>query len=337
MTPALMVLEAGPSSTIQDAGRYGFLRYGVSTAGPCDTLLHAIANRLVGNSIDTAIIEFTLKGDRYKVAADSVRLAIAGDVAVDIDGAKVPSWRAYTLHEGQILSIGYVTRGVRGYLAVAGGYDLSLALGSLSIHVRSGIGPLGGGAIKSDTVIPIKLSSAPAIPEQELDVSVLPDYTGELRVVLGPQEQHFSADDVTRFTQSPFIVTPKCDRMGYQLSGPKIDYRRDRPLISEGIALGSVQVPGDGLFIVALVDRQTAGGYPKIATVIGPDIRHITQTRPSATIRFQPITVAEARAASQDYAAFINRLDDHLRSPDHAFSSEALLAKNLISGVFFDS
>lgn len=336
MTAALRVIEAGPSSTIQDAGRYGFLRYGVSPAGPCDTLLHAIANRLVGNSTDTATIEFTLKGDRYEVAADSVQLAVAGDVTIEIDGQKKPSWRSYTLYEGQTLSVGYLTTGVRGYLAIAGGFDLAPQLGSLSIHVRTGIGPLGGMALKQSTMIPIKSGRAADVPEQEFDVSVLPEKVDDPRVVLGPQDQHFSAADMAQFMQSPFLLTPKCDRMGYQLSGPNIDYRRDIPLISEGIALGSIQVPGDGLFIVSMLDRQTAGGYPKIATVISPDIRHITQARPGATIHFKPIDIAEARAISRDYAALIRSLDDHLQPPGRALSSEALLAKNLISGVYFD-
>jgi biotin-dependent carboxylase-like uncharacterized protein len=337
MSGALTVLEAGPVSTVQDAGRFGFLRYGVAPAGPCDTLLHTIANRLVGNSIGTASIEVTLKGDRYKVVAESVRIAFAGDFAVEIDGQKAETWRSYTLREGQVLSVGYAITGVRGYLAVAGGFDLTPELGSLSVHIRSGIGPFGGAALKQGATIPLKLDCAPLGAERIFDQSALPRSPEVLRVILGPQDQYFGADELARLSRERFTLTPKCDRMGYQLSGPKFDYRRDLPLISEGVALGSIQVLGDGLFIVALVDRQTVGGYPKIATVIGPDIRNLTQTRPGTTIQFRAIEIAEAQKVSRDYAQFIKSLDNHIRSQNQELSSESLLRANLISGVHFDA
>lgn len=337
MSSALMVLEAGPSSTIQDAGRLGFLRYGVAPAGPCDTLLHAIANRLVGNSTGSAAVEITLKGDRYQVAAESVRVALAGDFPVEIDGQKAEAWRSYTLREGQVLSVGYTTKGARGYLAVAGGFDLAPELGSLSVHVRSGIGPLEGAVIKNGATIPLKLSCAPPTPEQMFEYSALPEVSAALRVILGPQDQYFSADDLARFTQESFTLTPKCDRMGYQLSGPKFDYRRDLPLISEGIALGSIQVLGNGLFIVALVDRQTVGGYPKIATVISPDIRVLAQMRPGTAIDFRAIDLTEAQILNANYARSIHSLDDHIHPPSQELSSEMLLRTNLISGVYSDS
>ena len=335
MSAALTVLEAGPSSTIQDSGRYGFLRYGVASAGPCDTLFHAIANRLVGNRIGTAAIEFTLAGDRYRVTADSTRVAIAGDATVDIDGKKVPSWRSYTLNEGQILSVGTVTKGLRGYVAVAGGLDLQPQLGSLSVHARSGIGPMGGTPLRQGAIIPIKHRGSENPPEYEFDISLLPETTDVLRVVMGPQDEHFQTEDLAALVESRFTLTPQCDRMGCQLSGPKINYRRDKPLISEGIALGSVQVPGEGLFIVALRDRQTVGGYPKIATVISPDIRRISQARPGAVIRFQSIDIAAAQAAAREYAAFVGGIDKLIKRPGQSLN-EALLSKNLISGVYCD-
>lgn len=336
MSPVLKVLDAGPSSTIQDAGRFGFLRFGVAPAGPCDALLHAIANRLVGNSAGSAAIEITLRGDRYQVAAESLRVAVAGDFPVQIDGQKAEAWRSYTLREGQVLSVGYAPKSVRGYLAVGGGFDLAPELGSLSVHVRSGIGPLEGAAIRDGTSIPLKLTRALLTPEQIFEQSALPEVSAVLRVIIGPQDQYFDADDLVRFSQEPFTLTPKCDRMGYQLSGTKFDYRRDLPLISEGIALGSVQVLGDGLFIVALVDRQTVGGYPKIATVIGPDIRMLAQMRPGTAVQFRAIELAEAQRRSREYAGLINSLDDYIHPPTREINSEALLATNLISGIHSD-
>ena len=229
-----------------------------------------------------------------------------------------------TLREGQVLSVGYTTKNVRGYLAVAGGFDLAPELGSLSVHVRSGIGPLEGAAIKNGATIPLKFGRALPTPEQIFEQSALPEVSAVLRVILGPQDQYFNADDLARFSQEPFTLTAKCDRMGYQLGGPKFDYRRDLPLISEEIALGSIQVLGDGLFIVALVDRQTVGGYPKIATVISPDIRALAQMRPGTAVKFRPIDLAEAQIVSGNYERFIHSLDDYIHPPSQELSSEAL-------------
>lgn len=336
MTPALEVIEAGPSSTLQDSGRFGYLASGVSPSGPCDRLLHAIANRLADNSPETAAIEFSLRGDRYRCRSPSCRIAVAGDFPVQIDGEPVRAFRSHVLREGQILSVGYGSRDLRGYLAVGGGFSLPPVLGSLSVHVRSGIGPMGGRAIASGDHLPLSLGEAPAEPDIEFDTATLPARTGVIRVVRGPQDSYFDEADLQSLMSANLTVTPQCDRMGYQLNGPQVDYRKDWPLISEGIPLGAVQVPGDGLFIIAMVDRQTVGGYPKAATVIGPDIRILAQAGPGAVLQMQDIGIAEAQTIGRERAAFIRNLDVNFRSiVGRHPTTEELMAANLISGVHF--
>ena len=332
----LQVLSAGLSSTFQDAGRYGYLDYGVAPSGPCDPLLHAIANRLVGNDPDTATIEYTLKGDSYAVVTGPCRFAVAGDFDLQIDDRKVLPWRSYRLEPGQQFAIGYANRGVRGYLAVEGGFTLPLVLGSSSVHTRSGIGPRDGKPVQANEIIPLTRAVVDERPESEFDTSVLPPLTNALRVVWGPQQLHFDPTALDQFVESTFTVTPRCDRMGYQLTGPNIRHRAELPLISEGVALGSIQVPGQGLFIANMVDRQTVGGYPKIATIISSDIRELAQMRQGQTIRFEPISVADAQKIRRERSSMMRGLCDFIRQEGHRIPDVAdLLSHNLISGVHF--
>lgn len=334
--PSLKVIDAGPASSFQDAGRFDFLNFGVAPAGPCDPVLHAVANCLVGNDQDATTIEYTFRGDTYEIAASSCRIAVAGNFVVEIDGKRVEAWRTHTLHKGQKLSVLYATQGVRGYLAIEGGFDLEPVLGSNSTHARSGIGPLHGTVLKSGDAVPLCLSEVMVgAGEQEFDQSILPPSASELRVVWGPQADYFESRDLAALGTATFTVTPKSDRMGCQVRGPKINYSRVVPLISEGVALGSVQVPGDGLFIIALMDRQTVGGYPKIATIIGPDVREIAQARSGAQFQFRAIDVDEARMHARARRELFDRIRLHigpLRRVD--INSEYLLSVNLISGVY---
>jgi biotin-dependent carboxylase-like uncharacterized protein len=335
MSAILEVVKAGPYSTVQDSGRMGFLDYGVSPAGACDPVYHAIANLLVGNDPKSPVVEFTLKGDMYRVVSGCCTVGIAGDFAVFIDGEKRESWRSFTLEAGQTLEIGNATKGLRGYMSVAGALDIVPVLGSYSVHARSGIGPLSGNTFQPGDQLPIRVLKLLNDDAYAFDHQVLLPRSEVLRVVLGPQEHLFSEDAITSFLNSKFTVSQKCDRMGYHIGGVEIDYNREVPLISEGIALGSVQVLGQGQYIVPLMDRQTVGGYPKIATIIGSDVRNLLQAPPLATIRFSAISVAQARGIAKDRANFIKSLTRHIRPVGvYDLSSERLLSLNLVSGVF---
>lgn len=333
--PALRIEAAGPSSTIQDAGRFGYQRYGVPVAGAADPLLHAAANALVGNDLSSAVIEFTLAGDTLVVEADTCHLAVTGDAVVSIDGEPASSWRSYRLGRGQRVAVGALRAGVRGYLAVAGGFALDPVLGSLSTHLRSGFGGMGGRALKAGDRLPLCFDSAPERIEGALDPAELPRRGEETRLVLGPQEQYFTAAGIRTFLSQTYRVGHQADRMGYRLEGPRIEHARGFNVTSDGIPPGAVQVPGTGLPIVLLADRQTAGGYPKIGCVIAADLAALAQKRPGDPVRFRAVTAAEARIAYARFHEAVAALPSRVRpaAAFDLFDSERLLGLNLVDGM----
>lgn len=335
MTAGLRILAAGPISMIQDGGRHGYQRYGVSVAGAFDPLYLAAANVLVGNAAGEGGIELTMTGDAYEVAADSVRIALAGDFAATIDGEAAAPWRSHTLNRGQVLKVGAARAGLRGYVAVAGGFDLVPQLGSVSTHIRNRLGGLDGGKLKPGDLLPLRLAAAPAGADRALDPALLPRRGLTLRVVLGPQDAHFSADHIATFLGGAWTIGRDSDRMGCRLEGPVIGHAKGFNIISDGIPLGAVQVPGSGQPIILLPDRQTAGGYPKIACVIAPDIAALAQARPGDVVRFQAVTPQAALAAHRAWRALIVDLPALTRPTGIGgdLDSERLLSLNLVGGM----
>jgi biotin-dependent carboxylase-like uncharacterized protein len=335
MRSALEVIAAGPASTLQDRGRFGHQRFGVSTAGAADPLLLAAANTLAGNAADEAAIEFTLVGDTYVVEADSCRIAVAGDAEVVIDGHPRLAWTSHRLTRGQRFRVGALISGARGYLAVAGGFDAAPVLGSVSTHLRSGLGGFSGTRLRPGDSLPLKLAEVPLEPERALDPRRLPTRSNVLRVVLGPQQSHFTEAGLAAFLGSEFTVTTEADRMGYRLDGPVIEHAGGFNIISDGIPLGAIQVPGTGKPIILLADRQTTGGYPKIACVIAPDVAALAQLRPGVKLRFQAVSVEEGTAAHRAFAELIGNLPALVETaiPGGPMDSERLLSLNLIDGI----
>ncbi len=335
MTTHLRVVAAGPSSTVQDRGRFGYQRYGVSVAGAADPLLHAAANALVGNPADAGVVEFTMMGDTLTVEGGPVRLAVAGDVPLFVDDQPVPSWTSLRLRDGETLRIGALRDGVRGCWAVEGGMALDPVLGSVATHSRSRLGGLHGGALKAGDRIPLRLAAAADRGEATLDPSLLPPRGEVIRVVLGPQDDAFTPAGIAAFLGGEYSVSHEADRMGYRLTGPVIEHARGFNITSDGIPLGAVQVPGTGQPIVLLADRQTTGGYPKIACVIGPDVAALAQKRPGDRFRFRAVTVAEAQAIHAQHRAVMDGLPGLLRAAGGfaLYDSERLLGFNLIGGA----
>ncbi len=335
MTTLLRLTAAGPSSTLQDHGRIGYQRYGVSVAGAADPLLHAVANALVGNPADAGVVEFTLLGDSLTVEGGPVRVAVAGDAPVFVDDEPASAWTSLRLRDGQTLRIGGLRTGTRGYWAVEGGFALAPVLGSVSTHARTGLGGLRGGALKAGDRLPLRLDAAPDRGEVTLDPSLLPARGADIRVVLGPQEDAFTPAGIATFLGEGFTVSHEADRMGYRLTGPVIEHARGFNITSDGIPLGAVQVPGTGNPIVLLADRQTTGGYPKIACLIGPDAAALAQKRPGDPIRFRAVSVTDAQTLHARHRAFIAGLPGLLRSAGAfaLYDSARLLGFNLIGGM----
>jgi biotin-dependent carboxylase-like uncharacterized protein len=294
----LVVKSCGVLTTLQDGGRKGYQRYGLSNAGAMDRTALAIANALVGNTPDEAAIEFAVFGGELAVEGGEVRVAIAGaDCPLDIDGEPVPALTGRRVAAGSTIRIGAARVGVFAYLAVAGSFDVAPMLGSVSVHLRTGVGGLDGTPLKASNVLPLRPHQ---VEGPDLELAANPDPApGPIRVVLGPQDDLFSKDGIETLLSSEYQITAEADRMGYRLSGPKIAHADGFNIVSDGIVTGSVQVPGTGVPIVLLADRQTTGGYPKIATIVRADLGRFAQMRPGSKVRFAAVTLQEAVALAR--------------------------------------
>jgi biotin-dependent carboxylase-like uncharacterized protein len=324
-------------TSIQDAGRFGWQRYGVSSSGAMDRLALAFANALVGNAPGAGALEFMLMGGSFAIEGGTARLAVAGaPCAVAVDGQPARAMTSLTLRPGQTLSVGPAQAGVYAYMAIAGGFALPLELGSLSLQPRAGIGGIEGRALRAGDHLPLALADAPRSPELALDTIPI-DADAPIRVVLGPQDDYFSKEGIETFLSSAYTVSREADRMGYRLAGPRIAHARGFNIVSDGIVTGSVQVPGAGEPIVMMADRQTTGGYPKLATVISPDLRLVSQRRSGEAIRFAAIGIEEAQAVARERAELVRRLPAEARPVRGGLPpSEDLLALNL-AGAAIDA
>lgn len=302
------VLDGGLLTTVQDLGRFGYQRYGVPTSGAMDLFSQRAANRLVGNSEDAATLEMTMVGPRLRFAAPATVALTGADLGARIDDRAMPRWESVLVEPGGVLSFSAPRDGIRAYLAVAGGIDVPTVLGSRSTYLRSKLGGLDGRPLRAGDVLsmggtrPVLLGGTLQLPAEHVPVY---GHAHSLRVVLGPQEDRFTEQGVTTFLSSPYTVTAQSDRMGYRLSGPVIEHTRGADIVSDGTPFGAVQVAGDGVPIVLLADRGTAGGYTKIATVIGPDIPRLAQAGPGDVVTFRAVTLDEAYEAVRQEEALL--------------------------------
>ncbi len=290
----IKILAPGPQTTVQDGGRAGQLRYGIPPSGPVDRFAFVLANRLVGNPDGAAALECTLIGPRFEVAAPCAVAVTGADMPITVNGREAERWAALALEAGDVVKLGPARSGVRGYVAFAGGLDVPLVMGSRATYVRGRLGGVEGRALRKDDRLRAFAAAAPR--PRRVARRAIPDYAGEptLRVVLGPQADRFTTEGIGALLGSPYEMLPQSDRMGARLRGPRITHTRGHDIISDGIALGSIQVPGDGQPIVLLVDRQSTGGYTKVATVCSVDIGRLGQVKPGQALRFRAVTVDEA-------------------------------------------
>ncbi|MHB1004553.1 MAG: 5-oxoprolinase subunit C family protein [Chloroflexota bacterium] len=296
---ALVVVEGGLLTTVQDRGRLAYERYGVPVAGAMDPFAFQAANALVGNALGEAALEITLMGPRLLAEEDLVIAVTGGELQPLIDDVPVAGWSALPLPAGSTLAFRGRLSGCRAYLAVAGGLALTPVLGSLSTYLRGGFGGFGGRSLRQGDRLPLR---APDLGRRYLvalprPLPSLPAYGDDVtaRVVLGPQADRFTSAGVEALLSAEYAVGSASDRMGYRLRGQSIEHTAGPDIVSDGIALGSVQVPGDGQPIVMMADRQTTGGYTKIATVIGADIPLLAQCVPGASrVRFASVSLEEA-------------------------------------------
>lgn len=305
----LMIDAPGALTTVQDLGRTGVAHLGFCTCGAMDLTSMQIANRLVGNCRGCAVLEMTLTGISARFVGEGYFALAGGDFAPTLNGKPIENYRAYGVRSGDRLQLGAARTGLRCYLALSGGMDVPVVLGSRSTDLKIQMGGLDGRALQAgdelttgDFCLPI----GDPMPWHIPPVTFAPPFT--LRCIDGPQAARFDPAARKDFYSKPYTVTPKSDRMGLRLEGSALTADGGVDICSDGIVRGSVQVPGSGQPIVLMSDHQTVGGYAKIATVIGCDVSLLAQARPGDAVRFVPITVQEAEKIARQQEKWLDNL-----------------------------
>jgi len=307
----LAISSISPASSVQDGGRFGAQRYGLTPSGAMDRLGLAAANCLAGNALFAPAIEIGPYGAVFKAREGAVRLAMSGSPRVAEIAGRTVAWdTSVTIADGETLKLGMAKGGAFSYLAIEGSLRGEPMFGSFSVNARVGIGspfprPLQGGD-------ELDVAPASAGPERRIDLPAA--VTGPIRIVLGPQNDEFSDEALSLFFDSEWKISATSDRMGYRLDGPVIKHLYGHNIVSDGTVNGSIQVPGNGQPIVLMSDRGTSGGYPKIATVITADFGRFAQTPAGTAFRFKPVSMEQAQAEARKFAELLHTLPDRLSS-----------------------
>jgi 5-oxoprolinase (ATP-hydrolysing) subunit C len=309
----LVISAIGPASSVQDGGRHGAQRYGLTPSGAIDRLALATANVLVGNTPFAAAIEIGPFGATFTAREGAVRVALAGARRpANIADRAVAFDTSITLQDGEALTLGFARGGAFSYLAIEGGIGGEPMFGSLAVNARAGLGspyprPLQAGD-------ELQTATATGTMERRIDLPAFDD--APIRVVMGPQDDEFG-DAAALFLDSEWKISAVSDRMGYRLEGPVIRHLHGHNIVSDGTVNGSIQVPGNGAPIVLMPDRGTSGGYPKIATVISADLGRLAQIPAGRGFRFKAIGMAEAQAEVRKFVELLRTLPDRLRSNEN--------------------
>jgi 5-oxoprolinase (ATP-hydrolysing) subunit C len=303
----LIVTSVGPGTSVQDGGRFGAQRYGLTPSGAVDRLALAAANHLVGNAPFAAAIEIGPLNAVFTAQDGAVRVALTGAVRpANVAGRPIAFNHSITLADGESLDLGFA-RGVFSYLAIEGGVRGEPMFGSLAVNARAGLGspyprPLQAGD-------ELQAAAASGKSERRIDLPAAAD--GPIRVVMGPQDDEFG-EAKALFLGSEWRISATSDRMGYRLEGPGIKHLYGHNIVSDGTVNGSIQVPGNGQPIVLMPDRGTSGGYPKIATVISADLGRFGQTQAGRGFAFKAVGMAEAQAEYRTMVALLKSLPQRL-------------------------
>lgn len=315
------VLKPGLLTTVQDLGRFGYQSQGFSVGGAMDARSLKLANLLLDNPEGEAALEITLLGPELEFTGPAFVAVTGGDFSPALNGESVPMYAALRIRKGDVLSFGGARTGTRGYIAFAGGLDVPVVMGSRSTHLRSRVGGFHGRKLAAGDLVELRAGRArlPFLRARRLPP---PDYEkddGVLRVVPGPQDGLFTREGLETFLRSEYTVTAESDRMGCRLDGPAVAAAGGTDILSDGTVFGAVQVPPSGKPIVLLADRQTAGGYAKIAAVITADLPRLVQKRMDQKIRFRAVTVEQAQELLLREERELDRLRRRLRHPLRGF------------------
>lgn len=307
---SIKVISPGMLTTVQDSGRFGFQKFGFSPNGVMDLQSYHIANALVENFSDEAVLEMTMLGGKFYFTDPAIIAVTGADMAAEIDGAPIEMYKNIYVNRESTLTFKTAKSGVRTYLAVAGGFNINEKMGSRSTNIKCKVGGFNGRKLAAGDVLELRryASEFPHMQQHSVVQQTFSSDTVTLRVVLGPQEDYFTEKGINTFLNSEYMVTANSDRMGYKLEGEKIEALDKSDIISDGIAPGSVQVPSSGQPIIMLADRQTTGGYAKIATVISSDLSMLVQAKPGDKIHFAVISRKQAEKIYRHQQKMIEKL-----------------------------
>lgn len=309
----ILVESPGMLTTVQDLGRPGYGPMGVSACGAADPIALRIGNTLVGNPRGAAALEMTMTGGRYRFESSTIAAVTGAPCPVRLNGAALEQWMAFEVTAGALLEIGGAQSDARMYLAVAGGIQVPLFLGSASTHLTTGLGGLEGRALrKGDRLVTGVAERAALWRSLRLETLARLAPRKTLRITAAPQTNWFTDAQRAALVTNPYRVTQEANRIGLRLEGPAIPCAGASHMITEGVALGAVQVPAGGQPIILFVEQQTTGGYPKIANVIAADLSSTGQLRPGDDVRFEWASFETARALARE--------QESLLAPEELFS-----------------
>lgn len=319
---AIEVTRPGLLATIQDKGRFGMQKYGVVVSGAQDIFSLQVANLLVGNELSEAVIEIAMYGSSYIFTKDHMIAITGADLQPMLDGKPVPLWRPIFVPKGSEIIFGSAKHGCYAYVAIAGGLNIETQYGSKSTYIRANIGGVKGRALQKKDKISIgKLTALQSdmfaqLLKKDQPPSWFVKYdnvlpfaeTETLYVLKGSEINYFTEESINQFIENEYMLTPRADRMGYAFQGSELKRRKSKELLSEGVTFGTVQVPSSGQPIILMADRQTTGGYPKLAQVISAHLPRLSQLKPKQYVRFQFVTIEEAEKAYIEMYRYIYEL-----------------------------
>ena len=319
------VINPGLLMTIQDLGRYKFQQFGVPVSGVMDEFSYKILNMLLDNDMDAGALEATMMGPTLEFYEDSIIAITGGNLNPKVNGIKVDMWRTIFINKGDILSFSGAKEGCRTYIGFKGGINVSRVMGSKSTYMKGSIGGINGKSLGKEDVIPIYPLDGISFKNKKIPEEYIPKYLKdmEIRVVMGPQDDYFTHNGIETFSSSEYKITNDCDRMGFRLEGESIELIDGSDIISDGISFGAIQVPGHGKPIVMMADRQTTGGYSKIANVISTDLSILAQGKPGDSIKFRRIPITEAHSLLRERENLYKEISECLNKQNqHAVKSE---------------
>jgi len=322
----LKILEGGLQTTVQDAGRFGWYHIGMPPAGAMDQFSFRVSNLLVGNPADAAALEITFAGPQVQTTEAAVVAVTGAEIPVRINDTPVPQWVAHHVRKGDRISCGQVQRGVRAYIAVAGGIQIPSLLGSRSTYLLARFGGVEGRRLQADDVLPVGPVGAhnEALVGRKVDAILIPKLRpeAELRIIMGLCSYRVTDESIEEFLASKWEVSTEADRVGYRLRGPIFKFKeREQPfgagsnpsnVVDVGYPIGSIQIPGGQEAILLMRDAVTGGGYATIGTVIQCDLDLVAQAEPGSKVRFRAIDIDEALRARSEYASRLAQIAESL-------------------------